>query len=262
MSIILFLLVAGLLAISLYMIGFWVLALKLRNAGVVDVGWALGFIYLSIVYSVLAQICLPGSMLLSVMYWISSGRLFLHLLKRFLRSYPQEDPRYTRLRADMGANADLKMLLVFLFQGVVLLIMTVPMIIAFATLRSDFGIWMIAGFCLWLGALIGETLADQQLTAFANDPANKGKTCQVGLWHYSRHPNYFFEWLTSVAFALYVIDAPYGIWALICPTLILYLLFYATGIKPSEAHSLLTRSDYAEYMRTTSVFIPLPRRKV
>ena len=84
MSIILFLLVAGLIAISLYMIGFWVLALKLRNAGVVDVGWALGFIYLSIVYSVLAQICLPGSMLLSVMYWISSGRLFLHLLKRFL----------------------------------------------------------------------------------------------------------------------------------------------------------------------------------
>ena len=111
-------------------------------------------------------------------------------------------------------------------------------------------------------SLFGETLADYQLSEFAKDQQNKGITCRVGLWKYSRHPNYFFEWLSSVAFCLYAIDSQYGLLTVACPILMLHLLLNVTGVKPSEEISLRSRSDYADYQKTTSAFVPWSRREV
>ncbi|MBX9695730.1 MAG: DUF1295 domain-containing protein, partial [Cyanobacteria bacterium] len=181
---------------------------------------------------------------------------------RFLRWYPKEDARYAELREKMGDSANAKMLLVFLFQGAVLGLLTTPLVVSLTDGRSALDAFEIAAIALWFVSLIGESMADQQLAVFTKDPQNRNKTCQLGLWRYSRHPNYFFEWLSSVSFALYVSGSQYGFLTWTSPALLLHLLFNVTGIKPSEEHSLKTRTDYADYARRTSVFVPWSRRNV
>jgi steroid 5-alpha reductase family enzyme len=83
----------------------------------------------------------------------------------------------------------------------------------------------------------------------------------VGLWRYSRHPNYFFEAVAWVGFALAALSAPHGWFGIVCPILILYFLLRVTGIPLTEQHSLETHGDlYRAYQRRTSAFIPLPPR--
>jgi steroid 5-alpha reductase family enzyme len=114
-----------------------------------------------------------------------------------------------------------------------------------------------AGLSLWVVALLGETAADAELKRFKADPANKGKTCRKGLWNYSRHPNYFFEWLIWVAFFLAALASPYGWISLLCPVLMFIFLFKVTGIPMTETQALKTRGkDYRDYQRTTSMFVP------
>ena len=95
------------------------------------------------------------------------------------------------------------------------------------------------------------------------DPANKGKVCQLGLWNYSRHPNFFFEWLMWVAYFIFALSSPYGWWAVIAPAFMLFLLIKVTGIPLMEQRALANKGDaFREYMRTTSFFIPLPKRSI
>jgi steroid 5-alpha reductase family enzyme len=113
-----------------------------------------------------------------------------------------------------------------------------------------------------LAAITGEALADAQLAAFKRDAANRGRVCEAGLWRYSRHPNYFFEWLIWVAYFVFAVGSPWGWVALIGPASILYLLLRVTGIPMTEEQSLRSRGDaYRRYQRTTSAFIPwLPKK--
>jgi steroid 5-alpha reductase family enzyme len=120
----------------------------------------------------------------------------------------------------------------------------------------------IAGTVLWLIAISGEALADAQLAAFKRHAANQGKVCDAGLWRYSRHPNYFFEWLIWVAFLVFALGSPWGWVAIIGPASILYLLLRVTGIPMTEEQSIRSRGDaYRRYQRTTSAFVPWPPRK-
>ena len=115
---------------------------------------------------------------------------------------------------------------------------------------------------LWTCAVAGETVADRQVERFRSDPANRGRTCQDGLWRYSRHPNYFFEWLIWVALALFAYPSPAGTMALACPVAMLCLLLRVTGIPATEAQALRTRGEeYRRYQQTTSVFVPWRRRR-
>lgn len=107
-----------------------------------------------------------------------------------------------------------------------------------------------AGAALWLLALSGEALADAQLAAFKKNPANKGQVCAVGLWRYSRHPNYFFEWLVWVSFFVFALASPCGWLAIVGPASILYLLLRVTGIPMTEEQSLRSRGDaYRRYQK-------------
>jgi steroid 5-alpha reductase family enzyme len=114
-----------------------------------------------------------------------------------------------------------------------------------------------AGIALWLVAVIGESIADAQLAAFKRDPANRGHVCQRGLWNYSRHPNYFFEWFVWVAWAVYALASPFGWLAMICPVLMLVFLLRVTGIVATEAQALRSRGEeYVRYQQSTSAFVP------
>jgi steroid 5-alpha reductase family enzyme len=110
---------------------------------------------------------------------------------------------------------------------------------------------------------IGESVADRQLGRFKTRPGSRGLACREGLWRYSRHPNYFFEWLVWIAYSLLAWPAPHGYLALPIPLLMLFFLLRVTGIPYTEAQALRSRGEaYARYQREVSAFIPwFPRRQ-
>jgi steroid 5-alpha reductase family enzyme len=106
-------------------------------------------------------------------------------------------------------------------------------------------------------SIVGESIADAQLAKWRKNPANKGRTCRAGLWNYSRHPNYFFEWLHWWFYVPLTITLPFGWLSLALPALMLYFLLRVTGIPYTEMQAIKSRGDdYREYQRTTSAFIP------
>lgn len=106
-------------------------------------------------------------------------------------------------------------------------------------------------------ALAGEALADRQLAAFKADPGSRGRACRAGLWRYSRHPNYFLEWLVWVAYAAFALTSPWGWTSAYAPLLMLFFLLRVTGIPMAEEQALRSRgADYREYQRTTSALFP------
>lgn len=106
-------------------------------------------------------------------------------------------------------------------------------------------------------AILGESAADFQLSAFRLRPENRHRTCREGLWRYSRHPNYFFEWVHWFAYIAIGATASLGWLTLLGPLLMLFFLFKMTGIPPTEARALASRGDdYRDYQKTTSVFFP------
>ena len=118
------------------------------------------------------------------------------------------------------------------------------------------------GALILLGGIAGEALSDAQLKRFREDPANNGRVCDVGLWRWSRHPNYFFEWTIWVGYAVFALASPGGWIALAMPALMLHFLINVTGLKATEEQALRTKGErYRTYQARTSGFIPwIPRK--
>jgi steroid 5-alpha reductase family enzyme len=120
----------------------------------------------------------------------------------------------------------------------------------------------IAAAGLFMLALIGESVADAQLAAFKRDPGNRGAVCDRGLWRYSRHPNYFFEWLIWIAYAMFAFASPYGALALAMPAVMLHFLVNVTGLRATEEQALRSKGErYRLYQARTSAFVPWFPRK-
>ena len=105
--------------------------------------------------------------------------------------------------------------------------------------------------------MLGETIADAQLAAFKKNPENNGKVCDKGLWGYSRHPNYFFQWLMWMSYFVFALASPYGYLAIISPAIILYLILKVTGIPMTEEQSIRSKGEaYIKYQQRVSAFVP------
>jgi len=134
---------------------------------------------------------------------------------------------------------------------------SLPILVATRNAQARWTGWDIAGVLIWCISVGNTVLADRQLARFRARPGNRGKTCREGWWRYSRHPNYFFEWLHWWSYVSLAAGARYGWVALLAPAAMLYLLFRVTGIPPTEAQALASRGDdYRVYQRTTSAFFP------
>lgn len=241
---------------ALVMLALWALQLRTRDAGVVDVAWSacLGLAAL------LAALTGPGDpsrrLLIGVIGGIWGIRLALHLLFDRVLQGP-EDGRYQMMREKFGPRANAIFLAFFEAQALLVVMLCVPFLLACADRRAGPTPVDLAGGLLWLFAIIGESIADRQLARFKRNPASAGQVCNVGLWRYSRHPNYFFEWLIWCAFALVAFSAPHGWIAFSAPALMLLFILRFTGIPPTEARALRSRPDaYCRYQQTTSAFIP------
>jgi len=247
----------GLVFSMAMMFAVWAWAMRIRNAGIVDVAWSLGFTPLVLLYVVLGNGWLPRKALIAAMVLAWSLRLGLHLWVRVGRHHPAEDERYAVLREQFPKNTNLMFLGFFELQAVLLAVLSLPFLFAAAHGVPSLSAWEIAGVVLWMIGLGGESLADAQLKSFKADSQNRGRTCRAGLWRFSRHPNYFFEWVIWVAYFVFACGSPWGWVSVVCPLLMLFFLLKVSGIPPAEAQSLRSRGDeYRAYQRETSVFIP------
>jgi steroid 5-alpha reductase family enzyme len=244
-------------------------ARRLRNYGIVDVVWSLGFTPIVMLYVALlvGRGWVPTQWLLVGLVTAWSLRLGGHLFVRVRSHHPVEDVRYARLREEWGADEARRMFGFFLLQGVLQVVLSAPWLLALAGANgargSVAGFWFPAlGTALWIIGWIGESIADRQLANFRNNPANRGRVCQDGLWNHSRHPNYFFEWLIWVGYAVFALGMPWGWLGLIAPALMWHFLVNVTGIPMTEEMSVKSKGDaYRDYQRTTSAFVPWFRRR-
>lgn len=238
----------------------WVVQARIHDASHVDAAWAVLIACAAILYALLADGDGAHRVLAAVLASIWGFRLGGYLLfDRVLGK--EEDGRYRALRAKWGPRANRNLFWFFQLQAVFVVVFSLPF--ALVALDPDAGLGAAAriGAAVWAIGNAGAIVADRQLARWRADPANRGKTARGGLWSWSRHPNYFFEWVTWCGNALVATTAPWGWIAWIVPAGLLFLLIRVTGIPATEAQALRSRVDYAEYQRTTSAFVPLPPRR-
>lgn len=251
--------------LCLVMAAAWAFQRARRNGGWTDVWWSYATGAAGVVLALwpLAGAA-PGARqwLAAALVAAWSLRLGTHLLRRVAAS-PAEDPRYARFREEWGEALDRRMFGFLQVQALSGALLAVAVMVA-AHRPGPLGWQDAAGVALMLLAIGGEGLADAQLARFKADPANHGRVCDAGLWGWSRHPNYFFEWLVWMAWPVIAIGAawPWGWLALVGPAFMALLLIKGSGVPPLEAAMLRSRGEaYRAYQRRVSVFVPLPPRK-
>jgi len=235
----------------------WAVQRTTGDAGIVDVGWAAGLGILAVLYAALAGGAAPHRVLVAVVAGLWSARLATYVFVDRVRGKP-EDGRYRTLRAKWGANAQRNFFVFFEVQALLDVILSVPFLVIATNRSSALSGWEGTAVVLWLIAVGGEWLADRQLARWRADPANRGRTCRAGLWRYSRHPNYFFEWLHWWVYVIMAVGVGWWWFAtLVGPAVMSFFLFRVTGIPATEAQALASRGDdYRDYQRTTSMFVP------
>lgn len=244
---------------------FWLISLAINKVSFVDSIW--GGAMAMLAFASFVQLSAPGALawLIMLMAVIWGARLFYHLLTRFLRD--GEDPRYVRILAEDRAKGRwwiAVLLRVWLLQSLLLFAVSSPAHVGILA-SGDMPIPMLGwiGFALWLVGMIFETVGDAQLARFKAEPANKGKVMDEGLWRYTRHPNYFGDacvwwgiWLACAAAGW-----DYALYTAVGPIFLTFTLVKWSGAAMTERGMQKKYGDaFADYVRRTSSFIPLPPR--
>lgn len=252
----------GLCAAAAVMFVLWLVQRRTGNAGIVDVGWAAMLGVLAIFYGFVLDGPMPRRAIVTAMAAVWSGRLAWYILfDRVLGK--EEDSRYRALRDKRPKGIQSFLFVFFQIQALLDVVLSLSYVVAILNPAPALGMFGVAAIVLWLISVGGETIADRQLARFRSNPANAGKVCRDGLWRYSRHPNYFFEWLHWWVYVLFAIGSPHWWLTLLAPGLMLFFILKVTGIPPTEARALESRGEaYRAYQRTTSALIPwFPKRE-
>lgn len=255
------LVITAYLVVVVVMAGLWVLQLRVRNASIADVGWCFGLIAVVLWYVTQATGDVERKILVAILVVLYAGRLgFYILLNRVIGK--QEDARYRRLRQQWGASERRKMFGYFQLQALAVAAFSIPFLVLIQNPRPPFALIELVGLIIWIVAVPGEAMADWQLARFRAKPWNRDRVCRDGLWYFSRHPNYFFEWLHWWAYVVMAIGTPGWLLTWIGPVTMGWALLKVTGIPLAEAQALASRGEeYRAYQQTTNAFVPwLPKR--
>jgi steroid 5-alpha reductase family enzyme len=242
----------------------WLVAERTGRSGWIDAIWTFATGLAGIVLALLPVS--PGGLrplLVAGLAAFWSLRLGFHIAWRTTRG--GDDPRYRQLRIEWSDKASRRLFWFLQVQAAAALVLALS--IAAAAHRPEVGLDIrdALGIALFAVAALGESAADRQLARFSAGPKNHSKICDVGLWRYSRHPNYFFEWLVWVSFAIVAVAPaghyPWGWFGLAAPVLMYVLLVHVSGIPPLEAHMLRSRGGaFRLYKARVNAFWPGPPR--
>lgn len=257
--------------LSVYLIGLagvlglmtvlWLISLAIKNSSIVDIFWGAGFVLVGWLYYFLAPDgFIVRKFLIAALATIWGLRLSIHI---FLRNKGKaEDFRYQKWRKENGAKWWWKSFFqVFLLQGLLMWLISMPLLAAQYYGGVDrLTVFDYMGIVLWAIGFLFEAAGDLQLAQFLKDPANRGTVMRSGVWHYTRHPNYFGDSTQWWGFYLIALAAG-GWWTILSPVVMTYLLTKVSGVALLEK-TMSTRPGYREYAEVTSAFIPwFPRKR-
>jgi len=241
----------------------WFLARRLDNWSIVDVVWSYGFALVAalLVFAPGGPAGWTSFALHALLLAAWSLRLGTHLGLRILGHLDVEDGRYLKMRAAWGDRLAYKMGVFYFQQAIALTILALPLLASWTDACGVRAIHVIGAVVVGVG-MLGEAVADLQLTRFKRDPARRGQVCDRGLWAWTRHPNYFGEWLIWVGFALLSwTPLLQGVPGLLCAGGMYYLLNHVTGIPLTEQQLLASKgAAYADYQARVPAFWPRPPR--
>lgn len=253
----------GLAAVIALFTLLWLASLAVRNSSIVDIWWGPAILVIGVTYYLITAN--PGSrarlMVALVALW--AVRLAVHIGARNVGH--GEDFRYAAWRAQHPDTWWLRSYFkVFLLQGVIAWIVALPLYYAVTSAAPmHFTIWDQAGALVFAAGFLFESIGDEQLRRFKADPANKGRVMDRGLWHYTRHPNYFGEAVLWWGLGLIGAGTPGGWLGLVGPAIITFLLIRVSGVAMLEKTLKTTKAGYAEYIASTPAFFPrLPRTRL
>jgi steroid 5-alpha reductase family enzyme len=247
----------GLLPILALAVATWLASVAKRDVSIVDSVWSLLLLAAALTYACVHAQEMPRTTLVLLLVTIWALRLAVHIT---LRSWGEpEDRRYQAIRARNQPGFVWKSLyLVFALQGFLAWIVSLSLLAAVSGTQA-LG-WLDAvGVALWIGGFLFESIADWQLTRFKAAPSNHGKVLDIGLWRYTRHPNYFGESLVWWGFFLIALSAG-GWWSIFSPVLMSVLLMRVSGVTLLEQNIVERRPAYRAYIQCTNAFFPGPRR--
>lgn len=236
----------------------WVVQRRTGDASIVDVGWTFGT---GAVAGALVTLASDGD---AARRWLAASmvaawslRLGAHLWRR-IRTSAREEGRYRHLRDVLGTRAEIGLFAFFQVQAAWAVMFAMPVWAASEAMRAlD---WLDAlGVAVWAAGVLGETVADRQLARFRADPRNAGKACDTGMWGWSRHPNYFFEWLQWWGFVALGAGSDHW-WVTVAGVVVMYLFITRiTGIPYTERQALRSRGkSYRRYRAQVPAFFPRP----
>jgi len=237
----------------------WALSVVKRNAGIVDSFWSLFFVVGVAVYGVLIDAQGPRTVLIAALLLLWALRLSLYISWRNWGE--PEDRRYQAIRARNQPGFAWKSLyLVFGMQAVLAWVIAVPLLVGLGS-RTALGVLDYVGVSIWLLGFAFETIADWQLARFKADPSKRGMVLDTGLWHYTRHPNYFGEATLWWGFFLIAL-ASNGWWTVFSPIVMTLLLLKVSGVALLERDIAERRPAYRAYIEATNAFIPGPPKRL
>ena len=241
-----------LLAAAVMLCG-WLWQRRHHDAGIADVLWSALLAAAAWLLAANGTGASAPRILLAVLGGGWAVRLVMHLALRVRRE--REDGRYQALRARWGGD-ERRWLLFFQLQALSVPLFALPFVPVAANAHPAAG-GLLAGALIWLVGVLGESLADRQLARFRAAPGHRGRTCRSGLWRYSRHPNYFFEWLHWFAYVAWSAGSPLAPLAWLGPLVMFVFLRFVSGVPWAEQQALRARGeDYRDYQRSTPIFFP------
>lgn len=248
------------IVLVVYMTLWFVVALVKKRNDVADVAWGLGFVLVSWLSYLLIESPDVRSLLVVVLVTIWGLRLAWHIHVR--NRGRSEDPRYRAWREAWGSWFFIRSYLqVFILQGALLFAIATPVFALHRSAGVSLGILDLVGLMIWVIGFIFEAVGDAQLARFIRTKENAGKVLDTGLWRYSRHPNYFGEVTQWWGIWVIALSAPLTFWSIIGPLTITFLILKVSGIPMLEKR-MSENSLFRDYQARTSVFFPLPPRRI
>jgi steroid 5-alpha reductase family enzyme len=236
------------ITILVFMTLAFVLAQRLKNNGIVDIAWGLGFIVVTAALFTRRPIFFPAKALVTALVLVWGLRLSIHVFSR--NRGKAEDFRYAKMRKDWGKAVVVKsFFFIFMLQGFLMLIVSLPISVVFSSPARPLGALEIVGTLVFAAGFIFEAVGDRQLASHIRNPAN------TRLWSTTRHPNYFGEATLWWGIGLVALHSANGGVALLGPLTITLLLVFVSGV-PLLERKYAGRPDWEAYKARTSKFVP------